>query len=99
MIIFLPPYTILSHTWTEGQEAIYNNLVSDIHKDKAGYTKIYFYVNRAIKDGLQYSWIKLIKAEAIGEAPHRNDEAYSCIVESRICYAVLSEKRLHNNGC
>lgn len=53
----LPPYAILSHTWTEGQEVTYNELVSGTGKDKTGYTKILFCVDRAAEDGLQYSWV------------------------------------------
>jgi hypothetical protein len=53
----LPPYAILSHTWTEGQEVTYNELVSGTGKDKTGYAKIRFCVDRAAKDGLQYSWV------------------------------------------
>ena len=52
-----PPYAILSHTWTEGQEVTYNELVSGTGKDKIGYAKIRFCVDRAAEDGLQYSWV------------------------------------------
>jgi hypothetical protein len=48
----LPLYAILSHTWTEGQEVTYNELVSGAGKDKTGYAKICFCVDRAAKDGL-----------------------------------------------
>jgi hypothetical protein len=53
----LPPYTILSHTWAEGQEVTYNELVSGTGKEKTGYAKIRFCVDRAAQDGLQYSWV------------------------------------------
>jgi len=47
-----PPYAILSHTWTEGQEVTYNKLVAGTGKDKTGYAKIRFYGERAAADGL-----------------------------------------------
>jgi hypothetical protein len=53
----LPPYAILSHTWTEGQEVTYNELISGKGKEKSGYVKIRFCVDRAAEDGLQYSWV------------------------------------------
>jgi hypothetical protein len=53
----IPPYAILSHTWVEGQEVTYNELVTGTRKDKAGYDKIRFCVDRAAEDGLQYSWV------------------------------------------
>src|ERR1700753_3485073 len=35
-----PPYAILSHTWTEGEEVSYNELINGTNKDKTGYAKI-----------------------------------------------------------
>ncbi|KAF2806216.1 kinesin light chain 1 [Mytilinidion resinicola] len=53
----LPPYAILSHTWTEGQEVTYNELVAGTGKDKTGYAKIRFCGRRAAAHGLQYFWV------------------------------------------
>jgi len=53
----LPPYAILSHTWADGQEVSYHELVAGMGKDKAGYDKLRFCVDRADEDGLQYSWV------------------------------------------
>ncbi|OCK72920.1 HET-domain-containing protein, partial [Lepidopterella palustris CBS 459.81] len=53
----LPSYAILSHTWTDGEEITYNELVAGTGKDKAGYTKIRFCGERAAQDGLQYFWV------------------------------------------
>ena len=47
-----PPYAILSHTWTEGQEVTYNELLAGTGKDKTGYAKIRFCGGRAAADGL-----------------------------------------------
>ncbi|KAF2628861.1 kinesin light chain 1 [Macroventuria anomochaeta] len=52
-----PPYAILSHTWTEGQEVTYNELVAGTGKDKTGYVKICFCSERAAADGLEYFWV------------------------------------------
>jgi hypothetical protein len=53
----LPPYAILSHTWVEGQEVTYNELVAGIGKEKTGYDKIRFCGAQAAADGLEYFWI------------------------------------------
>jgi hypothetical protein len=53
----LPSYAILSHTWAEGEEITYNELVAGAGKDKAGYAKIRFCGERAAQDGLQYFWV------------------------------------------
>jgi hypothetical protein len=52
-----PPYAILSHTWTEGQEVTYNEMVAGTGKDKIGYDKIRFCSGRAAADGLKYFWV------------------------------------------
>jgi hypothetical protein len=52
----LPPYAILSHTWIEGQEVIYDELIAGTGKEKAGYDKLRFCGERAAQDGLQYFW-------------------------------------------
>jgi hypothetical protein len=52
-----PPYAILSHTWTNGEEITYQDLVAGTGQDRAGYAKILFCVDKAAEDGLQYSWV------------------------------------------
>jgi len=53
----LPPYAILSHTWIDGEEVLYNELVAGICKSKAGYDKIRFCGERAAIDNLRYFWV------------------------------------------
>ena len=53
----LPPYAILSHTWIDGQEVTYNELVAGTRMDKAGYEKIGFCAERAAADVLEYFWV------------------------------------------
>jgi hypothetical protein len=52
-----PSYAILSHTWAEGQEVTYSELVAGTGKDKTGYNKILFCDRQAAADGLQYFWV------------------------------------------
>ncbi|KAI1601165.1 HET multi-domain protein [Pyrenophora tritici-repentis] len=52
-----PPYAILSHTWTDGQEVTYNELLAGTGADKRGYAKIRFCGERAAADGLEYFWV------------------------------------------
>lgn len=53
----VPQYSILSHTWIEGQEVTYQELMAGIGKEKSGYAKIQFCVDKAAEDGVQYSWV------------------------------------------
>lgn len=52
-----PPYAILSHTWIEGQEIAYHELIAGKGRDTTGFDKIRFCGERAAVDGLQYFWI------------------------------------------
>ena len=53
----LPPYAILSHTWTVGEEVTYGELMTGGGKNKTGYSKIRFCAGRAATDSLEYFWI------------------------------------------
>ena len=53
----IPPYAILSHTWSEGEEVTYDELVAGEGKNKAGYAKLRFCGERAAKDGLNLFWV------------------------------------------
>jgi hypothetical protein len=52
-----PAYAILSHTWAEGHEVTYKELMSGIGKNKTGYAKIRFCGEQAALDGIGYFWI------------------------------------------
>lgn len=52
-----PPYAILSHTWTEGQEVTYDELVAGTGTHKSGYDKLRFCGERAATDGLEHFWV------------------------------------------
>ncbi|KAH8598500.1 kinesin light chain 1 [Bisporella sp. PMI_857] len=88
-----PPYAILSHTWTEGQEVTYNELVAGTGKNKTGYAKIRFCVNKAAEDGIKYSWVdtccidKSTSAE-LSTAINSMFRWYQCASK---CYVYLSD--------
>lgn len=52
-----PPYAILSHTWEEGQEVSYQDLIDGAGRNKTGFEKIRFCGERAVADKLQYFWV------------------------------------------
>lgn len=52
-----PPYAILSHTWTDGQEFTYRDFVTGTGRNKTGFEKIRFCSERAEEDLLQYFWV------------------------------------------
>jgi hypothetical protein len=53
----IPPYAILSHTWNEGQEVTFEDLIGGSGKSKTGYNKIRFCGQQAELNGLQHFWV------------------------------------------
>ncbi|KAF2192389.1 HET-domain-containing protein [Zopfia rhizophila CBS 207.26] len=58
LIINIPPYAILSHTWGEDDEEVtFKDFAEGSGKSKAGYRKIQFCGKQAARDGLQHFWV------------------------------------------
>jgi hypothetical protein len=53
----IPPYAILSHTWDEGQEVTFDDLMKNSGKNKTGYDKLRFCASQAERDNLHHFWI------------------------------------------
>jgi hypothetical protein len=88
-----PPYAILSHTWTEGQEVTYNELVTGTGKDKTGYTKLRFCSERTAADGLQYFWVDTccIDKSTSDELSTAINSMFRWYQRASRCYVYLSD--------
>jgi len=91
-----PPYAILSHTWAEDQEVTYAELVAGTNKDKTGYAKIRFCVDRAAADGLQYSWIDTccINKSTNDELSTAINSMFRWYQRANRCYVYLSDVQI-----
>ncbi|KAF2433517.1 HET-domain-containing protein [Tothia fuscella] len=89
----LPPYAILSHTWTEGQEVTYDELRAGVGKGKTGYAKIRFCGERAAHDGLQYFWVDTccINKSNRGELREAIASMFRWYRRAAKCYVYLSD--------
>jgi len=89
----LPPYAILSHTWTEGEEVTYDELLADTGKGKAGYAKIRFCGERAAQDGLQFFWVDTccIDNRCTTELTEAINSMFRWYQTAAKCYAYLSD--------
>jgi hypothetical protein len=88
-----PPYAILSHTWTDGEEVTYDELVAGTGKHKPGYTKIRFCGERAAQDSLQYFWVDTccINKSTIQELQTAINSMFRWYQRASKCYAYLSD--------
>jgi hypothetical protein len=88
-----PLYAILSHTWTEGQEVTYDELLAGTGAEKDGYAKIGFCGDRAAKDGLEYFWVDTCCIDTTDKAEHswaiRSMFRWYCSAAK--CYVYLSD--------
>jgi hypothetical protein len=91
-----PPYAILSHTWSEGQEVTYNELVAGTGKDKTGYKKVLFCIDQAAKDGIEYSWVDTccIDKSSQQELQTAINSMFRWYQGATRCYAYLSDVRV-----
>jgi hypothetical protein len=88
----LPPYAILSHTWT-GHEVTYNELVDGKGRLKTGFEKIRFCGERAAADGLQYFWVDTccIDKSTNNELSTAINSMFRWYKRSSRCYVYLSD--------
>src|SRR2546421_3871235 len=89
----LPPYAILSHTWTDGEEVTYDELVAGTGKSKAGYAKIRFCGERAAQDGLHYFWVDTccINKSTSDELSTAINSMFRWYQRATRCYVYLSD--------
>lgn len=89
----VPPYAILSHTWTVDQEVTYNELEAGIGRDKTGYAKISFCGERAAADGLAYFWVDTccIDKSTSDELSTAINSMFRWYQRAAKCYVYLSD--------
>jgi hypothetical protein len=92
-------YAILSHTWIDGQEITYQDLISGARKSKTGYEKIKFCEEQAIRDGLQYFWVDtccIDKSNSVELATAINS-MFRWYRNAKKCYVYLADVSVHGH--
>lgn len=91
----LPPYAILSHTWTDGAEVTYDELMAGAGKGKAGYTKLRFCGERVAQEvpPLQYFWVDTccINKNSSAELSESINSMYRWYQQADVCYAYIED--------
>jgi hypothetical protein len=88
----IPPYTILSHTWGD-DEFLFEDLVNNTGKRKAGYQKILFCSEQAVRDHLQYFWVDTccIDKSNLRELSNAINSMFQWYRNAAKCYVFLSD--------
>jgi hypothetical protein len=94
----IPPYVILSHTWGD-DEVTFDDIHHDHAKGMQGYSKIVKCCEQAIRDGYEWAWIDTccIDKRSSSELNEAINSMYKWYWDSEICYAFLSDVRLHRS--
>ena len=96
----IPPYAILSHTWTEDEEVLFNDLANRTAKNKPGYTKIRFCADQAERDGLEFFWVDtccIDKSDGV-ELQYALNSMFRWYRDAAKCYAYLADISTHQEG-
>ncbi|KAI3320827.1 heterokaryon incompatibility protein-domain-containing protein [Xylariaceae sp. AK1471] len=95
----VPPYAILSHTWENDQEILFQEMMS-IDKNphhpatkKSGYRKIVQTCAKAAKHGYHYAWIDTccIDKTSSAELSEAINSMYKWYKQAGVCYVFLSD--------
>jgi hypothetical protein len=90
----VPPYAILSHTWTQGQEVSFQDWAHlETASKKRGFRKIDLARQQALKDGLDYLWVdtNCINKESSVELSEAINSMFAWYRHSHVCYAYLED--------
>jgi hypothetical protein len=89
----VPPYAILSHTWEDGQEVLYEDMIKKQGQNKTGYDKLVFCAQQAKLDNLQYFWVDTccIDKSSSAELTEAINSMYKWYRNAARCYVYLSD--------
>lgn len=88
----IPPYTILSHTWSK-EKVTYQEINSAGAKKKSGYKKITQYCSVARANGYKYIWINTyyINKTSSAELSETINSMYHWYQKAEIYYTYLAD--------
>jgi hypothetical protein len=90
----IPPYAILSHTWGS-EEVLFSDLPlrQPSTTAKAGYQKIKFTCDQALRDGLDFAWVDTccIDKSSSAELSEAINSMFNWYSDSSQCYAFLED--------
>ncbi|CAN9384256.1 unnamed protein product [Alternaria alternata] len=91
----IPPYAILSHTWSENNEdeVSYDDLRNETGREKSGYAKLKFCAEQATKDGLEHFWVDTccIDKSSSAELSEAITSMFRWYKNSATCYVYLAD--------
>lgn len=89
----IPRYAILSHTWEEGQEVTYQDLIHGNGTGKNGYRKLQFCAERSAQAGLNHFWVDTccIDKSSSAELQEAIASMFRWYSKADVCFVYLSD--------
>jgi hypothetical protein len=89
----IPPYAILSHTWEEGQEVLFDDWNNETNKNTLGFRKILFCAQQARRDGLTHFWVDTccINKTSSAELTEAINSMFKWYQRAALCYVYLAD--------
>ncbi|KAH7080968.1 heterokaryon incompatibility [Paraphoma chrysanthemicola] len=86
-----PAYAILSHTWNDNEEYLFDDVQNGKGKDKQGYDKVVACCELAASQGFQYAWIDTcgIDKSSSAELSEAINSMFAWYRDSSVCYDYL----------
>lgn len=93
-----PRYAILSHTWGDEECSLRDMSLPEVNQ-KAGFKKIKFCCEQAVKDGLQWAWVDTccIDKTSTAELSEAINSMFRWYRQSAVCYVYLADVQ-HTDG-
>jgi hypothetical protein len=88
----VPPYAILSHTWSE-EEVLYCDIGALTAQSKEGYPKLVGCCSKAAEDGFEWVWVDTccIDKSSSAELSEAINSMYKWYQKATVCYAYLQD--------
>ncbi|PMD16093.1 HET-domain-containing protein [Hyaloscypha hepaticicola] len=88
----IPPYAILSHTWSDG-EVNFQEMSSKTCSSKKGFAKIAKTCQIALADGLEYAWVDTCCIDKLSSAKLSEaiNSMYQWYAKAALCYVYLED--------
>ncbi|KAK7443547.1 hypothetical protein VKT23_015720 [Stygiomarasmius scandens] len=94
---FIPPYAMFSHTWSKGNEVVYDEFIHPQAEtfSKLGYHKIRDACRQARRDGIRYIWVDTC---CVKQGNHEDVVAnitsmYAYYQNAEVCYVYLVDAK------
>lgn len=93
----VPPYALLSHTWTQDEVSFQDMQSVRKAKKRSGFVKIQYTLKQAKVDELEWAWVDTccIDKSSSAELQQAINSMFRWYAQAKVCYAYLADYPKH----